>query len=425
MANLSLVACDTKIKQVNKKDKSLEYYAQVFNEIDSVLKKDNGKLWEYSLKGPLFFVDIESRRLFANQNNLESSFKKVGNVYTDTLPKQVNMANTAFDWDGIRWTMVMLPLPKEEKARINLITHELFHGIQPKIGFNGLKEKSNQHLDGYHGRLLLKLELEALIQAINAEGEHRKKHIKNALKFRKTRHISGELEEAENSLELNEGLAEYTGVMLSDRSSEDLKIHFRNRINQFYKNGTFVRSFAYETVPMYGHLLSKSKEKWHLDITKSTNLTDYFEDAFSVKNDTIVSFESIAKIHQYDFEKIKEEEKLREQKRLEVITNYKNIFLNKPTLKLVFENMKISFDPRNIVPVDNIGTVYPTLRITDNWGVLTVDNDAFLSSDWKYVLVTEPNKVNDSMVSGTGWRLELKDSWRLEKIGDTYKLKKK
>ena len=90
----------------------------------------------------------------------------------------------------------------------------------------------------------------------------------------------------------------------------------------------------------------------------------------------------------------------------------------------MFENMSISFDPINIVPIENIGTVYPTLRVTDNWGILTVENGSLLSADWKNVKVSEPIEINDKTIKGDGWILELNENWKVEKIDAIYQLMK-
>lgn len=402
-----------------------ESFAQIFNEIDTVLDRDNGTFWNHSLKGPILLVNPETREFISNQNSKSEEFQKYNDVYIGTIPNEVNIANTAKNWDGKRWTMVLLPLPKDKKARDNLIIHELFHRIQPQIGFNNLYEKSNAHLDSFNGRLLLKLELEALVHAVYSIEKVRITHLGNALRFRKERQTSNEIKNEENTLELKEGLAEYTGVMLSDRSPEELKLHFRSKVDQFYNNKTFVRSFAYHTVPMYGYLLSQIKENWHREITEKTNLTDYFKNSFSLNMDSTRPYETIAKENNYHFEKFQKAAQLREKKQLKIIANYKELFLNKPTLKLMLKNMRISFNPRNIIPIKNIGTVYPTIRVTDNWGIFTAKKGALVSADWKNIIVSEPKEINDSIIKGDGWKLELKKNWKVEKTTTNYELKKK
>ena len=153
------------LDKFDSKDDSYTRVSSLFNHIDSVLKIDNGKFWNHQIYGPLLIVDNASRTFIANENNKSSTFIKNGNVYHDTLPKGVIIANTAFNWDDKRWSMVMSPLPPDDYAMTNLIIHELFHRMQPEIGFDNLMESSNNHLNLYQGRLLLTLELEALKKA--------------------------------------------------------------------------------------------------------------------------------------------------------------------------------------------------------------------------------------------------------------------
>ena len=87
--------------------------------------------------------------------------------------------------------------------------------------------------------------------------------------------------------------------------------------------------------------------------------------------------------------------------------------------------MNISFDPRNITPLENFGTVYPTMRITDNWGILTVNNGALLDSNWGNVIVSTPTEIGNEIVKGNGWTLELKENWIVEKTEGKFLLKKK
>ena len=428
---IPIILFSCQVKKSNKESNNAVFEKQTeteqihsyFNGLEKVLQKDNGQFWNAPLYGPILIVNPNDRTFFANQNNISQSFRKTGNIYTDTLPPEINIANTATDWDGIRWTMVMAPLPEEEQSRNKLLIHELFHRIQPAIGFDDFQEYSNAHLDTQSGRVFLKLELEALKKAVVAKrGDDQNKHLKNALIFRQLRYTNEEIKTGENLLELNEGLAEYTGLMLSGFSEQELISHFKESINTFYDNPTFVRSFAYQTIPIYGYLLSLKDNHWHQQITKETNLADYFAKANNITLPTHLENHQLAIRDQYNFANIVAQEAIREKEKLAQLAEYKLIFLKKPTLKLSFENFNISFDPRNIVPLEEYGTVYPNLRITDNWGILTVENGALLSSDWSHVTVSAPTKIADTLVAGNGWELALNKNWRIEKQDEKYAL---
>ncbi|WP_286407354.1 hypothetical protein [Myroides odoratimimus] len=92
-------------------------------------------LWDIDLYGPLLLVDPETRNIYANEGD---RFKKEGNIYTGILPKNINIANTAIEWEGKRWAMIMLPLSDNVQNRINLLGHESFHRVQPTLGFKSI-----------------------------------------------------------------------------------------------------------------------------------------------------------------------------------------------------------------------------------------------------------------------------------------------
>jgi len=397
-----------------------------FSAVDSLLAIDHGAFWNKEVYGAILIVDPESRVFYANQNSPNEEFTRIGAMYTDTLPPDINISNTAIDWGDTRWSMIMLPLPEEKVDRNHLVIHELFHRIQPDLGFAGIPELSNGHLDSYNGRLLLKLELQALEEAVLAtDPERRTKHIKNALAFRQKRQSSPDINKAENALELNEGLAEYTALKLSGRNEQELKSQLIRSKNAFFSNPTFVRSFAYHTIPFYGYLLSESKPRWHRDIDIGTNLSDYFIHSFGVSVDESQPIDQIADSGEYEYQQTVTEETEREKKRIEKVEKLKRKFTQHPVLELPFQNMSISFDPRNLTPLEGLGTIYPDLRVTDLWGTLTVKNDALVSSDWSKVTVSAPNKVSVDLVEGDGWQLELAEGWMIEQHNGAYKIAKR
>jgi hypothetical protein len=89
--------------------------------------------------------------------------------------------------------------------------------------------------------------------------------------------------------------------------------------------------------------------------------------------------------------------------------------------------MNVSFDPRNIMPLEDKGTVYPNIRITDDWGILTVTKGALLSPTWNSVAVTIPIRIGEEEVLGDGWTLELKPDFVVQKedAGDNFVLRKR
>ena len=425
---ISFFSCNSTTNKASEIEKSeITKYENVFKDLEKYLTNENGKLWNHQLYGSLLFVNKDDRTIIANEKDTKGILTKNGEIFTGILPDEINIANTAFDWNGKRWTMVMLPLPKDYNERLNLLTHELFHRIQPEIGFANLYQKSCGHLDNIDGRIYLKLELEALKKALSTNNENQQKeHIKNALLFRAYRHqLFLNAKENENLLELNEGLAEYTGSILSDRNDKDLKIHYIQAIESLYENSTFVRSFAYRTIPVYGYCMKQMDKTWNLKISEKTNLTDYITKIFNISIPVNLK-DSIFQIKDgYYYTQINDFETKRDEKQKEIIAKLDKKFQENPILVIPFQNMNIGFNPGNLIPYRDLGTVYPNLRITDNWGILTVEKGALVGKNWRKVIVSEPTKTSDKIIEGDGWKLELNSDWELTKIKENYTLKKK
>ena len=83
-------------------------------------------------------------------------------------------------------------------------------------------------------------------------------------------------------------------------------------------------------------------------------------------------------------------------------------------LVVPLRKMQISFDPREVQPLEGLGTVYPSLRISDVWGILTVSKGALVSSDFTKVQLVAPKDPHSLPLTGDGWKLELKEGWKLE-----------
>lgn len=397
-----------------------------FDESKAASEKNIG-LWNKNLYGPMMIIDPKTREIFANESDTANTLKLHGSIYSGILPVHINIANTAINWNGKRWAMIMLPLPENKQNRINLLAHESFHRIQPSLGFV-LNNTENNHLDQKKGRIYLRLELEALKRALQSKsGREQQKHLTEALTFRKYRHtLYNNSADPENLLELNEGIAEFTGVIVSGRNEAQTKAFFLNGIDGFFKNPTFVRSFAYHTVPVYGYLLYQKNSNWNKKITAKTDLTDLFINEFkiSIPTDLKAKVDKISK--HYNGSIIIEEETSREEKTKKLIAEYTSILINNPHFEIKFEKMNVSFDPRNIVPIEDKGTVYPNIRVTDLWGILTVEKGALMSPNWDKISISNPTRMDGKKISGEGWILDLADGYSVDKDAATgnYKLTK-
>jgi hypothetical protein len=280
----------------------------------------------------------------------------------------------------------------------------------------------NNHLDQKDGRIYLRLELEALKKAIQSVTDTgRRSHTRDALIFRSYRHqLFLGADTLENLLELNEGLAEYTGLVISNRTTKNASEHLVKSIQDFFHKPTFIRSFAYQTIPAYGYLLANENPLWNKEITIRTNLTRYFIKAFGVTIPLDLEKEILSISTKYDGLEITAEEQHREENHKKLIEGYKQKFIELPHFEIPFEEMNISYDPGNIMALENKGNIYPNLRIADKWGILTVTNGALVSAHWDKVSVTIPVNTDDTKkISGDGWTLLLNPGYKVSKDNST------
>lgn len=394
-----------------------EALAVFFEEIRSATAQHQN-LWDLDLYGPILLVDPATRRIYANYHDSLGLLEREHQLYTGLLPENINIANTSLHWNGLEWAMIMLPLPEEKHQRISLLAHELFHRAQSWLGF-AQSNPNNPHLDEAEGRIYLRLELQALQQALQEEDSAvRKRHIYHALLFRQGRHVLYPAAAvSENQLELNEGLAEYTGIILSGAEKATLLSHFRESHQDFLSNPSFVRSFAYQTIPAYGYLLYQLDPDWQKRVKPDTDLTTFFKQAFNIQLQRNELTKHVK--DKYQGSSILAEEKQREEERKALIEDYRMRLIESPHLSIPFVKMQISFDPRGVIPLGDEGSVYPVIRVVDEWGVLEVKKGALLSAGWDKITVSSPTSHSAEQISGDGWVLKLNHGWQLQLQGES------
>ncbi|HUR36167.1 MAG TPA: hypothetical protein VM009_00010 [Terriglobales bacterium] len=371
-----------------------------FAEAHSVCSRDAGKLWGVSLCGPMMFVDPKTRALVANQPDANGQLQRDGDLWSGNFPKEFNIANTSVVWSGTRWTQLRWPVGGSDvTSRQALLLHEMFHRVQEQLHF-ATASPSNAHLDSAQGRVLLRAEMRALRQALLTNGSARKQAARDALTFRAMRRVvAPEADKEETALELNEGLCEYTGIRLSRPDSRKQALAAADALHAADSSDSYVRSFAYSTGPAYGLLLDALHPTWRKEILAHSQ---GLEKALAATLRFSFNASSVP-ISDYGLASIRAEEDARRRKQEARLADAKARFVDGPTLVIPLHKAQVQFDPNTLYPFGSNGTVYPEIRIADDWGILTVKNGgALLAPDWSKVTVA---------ASGEGWDLELKPGW--------------
>lgn len=397
---------------------------QYFDEARRLCESDAGKLWGKSLCGPMLFADPGTRAIAANQADGESRLTAQNGVFLGTLPAEINISNTAMNWAGVRWTMVMWPLPASPTARARLLMHESFHRIQDDLGLPAMSP-ANAQLGTLEGRVWLRLEWRALQQALarpDALPTERKRAVEDALLFRlRRRAIFPKAAEEERELELNEGLAEYTGYKLRGTAEAATVEAVIGRLGSAESEPSFSRSFAYVSGPAYGLLLDMAGVPWRKSLTSKSDLGDLLCQAYGVELLIDPSAAAEQRAAAYDGVALRWLETQQEEERKAVLDSYKKRLIAGPVLTLpVAEEFSFSFDPNGVVPLDETTSAYASLRVTDVWGVLEVSDGALIVRDqnkFVRVVVEAPKDTGGKAeeIEGNGWKLKLASGWIVSK----------
>ena len=389
--------------------------ARYFQEASWISSDDGGALWGKPLGGPMIFVDPETRETVANQAPDDSGFESKGTVFVGKLSDQIGLANTAFDWRGKRWSMILWPLPTERAERSRLMMHELFHRIQPELGIL-LSAPQNAHMETKDGRLWLQLELRALSEALSATVlETREQKARDALAFRSLRQsLFPDAKKEEDQLEINEGLAEYTGTMLRGVSETESRLWLGNELRKADGLPAYARRFAYFTGPAYGLLIDAAEfdrtnsVTWRAKDRSSLCLPTILSELLGTKPLTKEVGIGIAKTYGYD--SLLAAENGAEQKRLDLILSIRRRLIEGAVLRLDLRKMNISYNPQNVIPLGKEGTYYPSATLIDEWGTIEISDGVIIANDFQTAWVDAPT---GSSLENSGWKLKLQPGWKL------------
>ena len=390
--------------------------AAAFAEALTLCSADDGRLWGHSLCVPMMFVDSANREAVLNQP--AKGAIKDGTVYRLTLPSDIGIANTSFEFQGRRWSMVMWPLPADATLRAILLMHESYHSVQPALGLQGNGGLGkNAELDSRKGRIWMRGELVALRTALQASGEQRKQALADALLFRVYRMSLWPSAAAdEQSLELNEGLAESTGIDATQHHAGARTAAAIHDIDSVEKERSFVRSFAYATGPAYAELLDAVQPDWRRNVTPEFAFGRATATAYHVAMPKPDANRAVAAIMKYGGKQIIAQEDTRAKATATRNARFTKALVDGPTLNLPLGKFSISFDPRQVYSLPGHGSVYQTLTLGDAWGNLEVHGDgmALIPSTFSSVAVPLDKTPVGTQLVGNDWSLTLNKGYSFQ-----------
>lgn len=396
----------------------------------ALLAEDNGKLW-----GEDFWT--ENTIVLGADNTVYALYPMPGStstdgiIYSKTIASNVlSQSNTSQIFEGKKHAIILTSSLNDSSATI---IHELFHVHQfKKASFLG---DPVSYLDNHDARELLRLEYDALRQALRAilsrEGMRSvNAHIQDALLFRKIRQkqYASSLDK-ELQIETLEGLASYTGLALSRWGNK-----YEQAIQEIdgrEQAETYTRPFAYATGVSYGLLFDYLRLPWKKGPWEVYNFLDIYE-----KNRGPISTDegSIQGARgRNNYEVIHAEELNRKEKNDKLIAFYTDLMVTKPVLRVTLGrgvNYSMSFNMNGTLALEGKGIVYSSITGTDvsgkNFGNFkTLPGKDILgaggilcSEDRSHITFPAPLSIERRIIKGACYEIELAEGWEARKIND-------
>ncbi len=385
-----------------------ERAAQYFAEAEALCQRDAGALWGVSLCGPMVFADPITDTLALNRERPEAD-----------KPRLLGFANTALEWGNERWSTFVWQMVDgfDDQRRARVMMHELFHRVQPELGLMINQLAGNcDHLDTLEGRYWIQLEWRALAAALEAEGPAQRAALSHALAFRARRRALGDgFAERERGVEINEGLAQYTGTVLASRSRAAARTSGIAQLRAASDEESFVRSFAYPTGAALGLLLDDAAPAWRTTIMASDDLGELLAAAMNLEPARDVE----SAVWLYRGDDLRAAEEAREAERAARAAALSARFVDGPVIVMP-RGRNASFITAGVTPLGDVGTIYPSFRVTGPWGSVVADQ-ILMSADGRRLTVPGPPQVAGAEIRGDGWTITLADGWMLapaERAGD-------
>ncbi len=372
-----------------------------------ILLAENGKLWGENIWNNNILVLGFDNTIYTTKY-LQDSKTNDSIIYYKKVPKNtLGFSNAAQKYNKKEYAVVLTNYLDDNSATI---IHELFHILQHKyISLNG---SPITYLDNYDAREWLRLEYQALKNTLNAIDKNKSKSnieifVNDALLFRKIRqtkykeHLQKEIE-----IETSEGLANYTGFILSTYPNKYEKTI--SEINQREQAQTYTRPFPYATGPAYGLIFDYLKINWKIGLDTTYNFLKIYETKY-LKKEIKTSDKAIKlaqernnynEIHQQELDK-----KITNEK---ILKYYTDVFVKNPTLsvKLADSLYGRTFDMNGTITLKDKGIVFAMIKGVDasknNFGNFTTKNNEKLgvsgilySFDGKTVTFPKPIEVKN------------------------------
>ena len=335
-----------------------------------ILESDNGKLWGEQIWNDRILALAADNSVYA-LTSFAGSSQDSGGLFVAKLPANTfSFVNTTQNYDNQQYATVREDYLSDNSATI---IHELFHILQNKHRI--LNGTPIDYLDNYDARLWLRLEFQALRNCLNSIDKDKDKkqidnYLQDAIVFRKMRHKGNEeFLQRELELETLEGLANYTGHVLSTYPNKYERAI--KEINQRESLNSYTRMSVYATGFAYGVIFDYLKMNWKQGLDSVYHFEEIYEDEY-LKHKLILNEQLVEQAKERNnFTEIHQQETERKDIAESRISELRRQLVEEPTLsvKLVDPKLRMAYDANGTVMIDGAGMAYTTMiEVTDASG---------------------------------------------------------
>jgi hypothetical protein len=371
---------------------------EYFKEAQALCEHDGGRLWGMSICAPMVIGDERTQTFATSQP-----------PPTAPRPRLIGILNGPIQWGDTWWAAISWDTIANWPAatRGEALLHESFHIVQMRLGL-GVGTVENEQLDTADGRYWIRLEWRALARALRESGAARAQAVSDALAFRQARHARfANSAETERAVDINEGLASYTGTVLAAPSHAAAIARAIDLLVEGEKGDSFVRTFPYTYGPAYGLLLDAASPGWPRRVRATDDLAVMLMRALAVQPAADVAMAAT----RYDGAEIRAAEDQREQQRQARIAELRLRFVDGPVLVMPGGGGGYT-DSHGAAVIPDVGTVYfGSYRVTGVWGTLDAEKGVLISSDGRTRHLPAPVPGDAATISGDGWTFKTSAGW--------------
>jgi hypothetical protein len=371
---------------------------QFLKEAQSLCERDGGRLWGASVCMPMVIADARTGTFATNQPAPDGPRSRLIGILMGPI-----------QWGGTMWAALVWDIVANQppNVRNRMFLHESFHIAQMRLGL-GVETVAAEHLDTPDGRYWLRLEWHALARALRDSGAVRVQAVRDALAFRQARHARfPDKVETERALDINEGLASYTGIVLAEPSVEAAIASALEELTHMENGESYVRTASYASGPAYGLLLDAASPGWPRKVRASDDPATMLMRAMNVRPSADVD----AATARYGGAEIRAAEDRRELQRQARIADLRRRFVEGPVLVMPGGGGGFT-DSHGAVVIPDAGTIwFGDYRIKGPWGALDANKGVLLSTDGSTRRLPAPVRKDEQTMSGDGWTLQVAPDW--------------